>query len=159
MGANSARETDTVRRSTSSPDVYKETYDQAIKSGQNKDTAKQLADQARQIAANQVEAGIDTTKSQGDAYGQAAVGSQSVRRRGSTEQQRVGQDTRVREMGNTEGGMGSAEQAGMAAGMEAPTQQAQAPTGVNPMWKATRAPTDLASVQARVVQSLSGMKR
>lgn len=157
MGANSARESDSFRRGSESESSS--VYEQARKAGQDKESAKQLSEQAQQVEAEQRMAGIDPNKNQGDAYGQAAVGSQSVRRRGSTDQQRVGQDTRVREMGNTEGGMGSADQAGMAAGMEAPTQQAQPPTSINPMWKATRAPTDLASVQARVVQSLSGMKR
>lgn len=157
MGANSARESDSFRRGSESE--RSSVYEQARKAGQDKESAKQLSEQAQQVEAEQRMAGIDPNKNQGDAYGQAAVGSQSVRRRGSTDQQRVGQDTRVREMGNTEGGMGSA---GMAEGMGAPedtTPKVTAPTGSNAMWKATRAPTDLASVQARVVQSLSGMKR
>ena len=70
-------------------------------------------------------------------------GTQSVRRRGSSEQQRVGQDTRVR--GDEGSGMGGA------AGV--PTTQQ--PTAQNPLWQGARQATDLASIQQRVLQSLT----
>lgn len=85
----------------------------------------------------------------------AASATQSVRRRGSAEQQRVGQDTRVREdaSSGTGGAAGSAMGSAMAAntGAQPSVQQASQ----NPLWQGARQATDLASIQQRVLQSLT----
>lgn len=103
-----------------------------------------------QIAREQQKAGIDPSKFKYDGN----TGSESVRRRGSAEQQRVGSDTRVRD--DSSSGTAGAAGAGMGAAMSqaAGTQQA-APVQANAMWQATRQPTDLASIQQRVLQSLT----
>jgi len=84
----------------------------------------------------------------------AGSGSQSVRRRGSSEQQRVGQDTRVR--GDEGSGMGGAAGSSIGQAMSqaagAPATQQTTSTG---LWQGTRQATDLASIQQRVLQSLT----
>lgn len=82
-------------------------------------------------------------------------GTQSVRRRGSSEQQRVGQDTRVRDdvSSGTGGAAGSAM--GQAMSGSAGVPATQQPTAQNPLWQGARQATDLASIQQRVLQSLT----
>lgn len=104
-----------------------------------------------QITREQQQAGIDPSKFKYD----GTTGSESVRRRGASDQQRVGADTRVRD--DASSGTAGATGAGMGAAMSqaAGTQQATAPAQSNAMWQATRQPTDLASVQQRVLQSFT----
>lgn len=81
-----------------------------------------------------------------DPYGASGISSQSVRRRGDTDQQRVGSDTRIRNEATQESGIGTA------------MQQAANPQPIqttNGLWQALRSPTDLASIQARVLQSIT----
>lgn len=90
----------------------------------------------------------------------AASSTQSVRRRGSSEQQRVGQDTRVR--GDEGSGMAGAAGSAMGSAMAAtsgPAQQAVQPAAQNPLWQGARQRTDLASIQQRVLQSLTNPQR
>lgn len=92
------------------------------------------------------------------------TGSQSVRYRGSTGQTRVGADTRVRSGtdGSTSGqGMGDTSK-GMAAAMQSATgKQFADSSDVKPVeskqnaWQGNRTPVNLASVQQRVLKSVS----
>lgn len=88
-----------------------------------------------------------------DPYGTSGISNQSVRRRGDSTQQRVGTDTRVRDDASS----GTAGAAGGSIG--AAMSQAAAPAvpeqPQNAMWQAARQPTDLASIQQRVLQSLA----
>lgn len=81
-------------------------------------------------------------------------GTTSVRRRGSSEQTRVGNDTRVRDdaSSGTAGAKGSSIGQAMAESSGSPVGQ---PAQGGGLWQATRQPTDLASIQQRVLQSLT----
>ena len=88
-----------------------------------------------------------------------STGSQSVRRRGSSQQQRVGLDTRVR--GDESSGTGGAAGASIGAAMSdaaGATPATQSASSQNPLWKGARQPTDLASIQQRVLQSFATPK-
>lgn len=103
--------------------------------------------------ANQAVANTVAPDAAADPYGSAGLANQSVRRRGSSEQQRVGQDTRVRgdQSSGTAGAAGSSIGKAMA---EATGSAVGQPMQTNSLWQATRQPTDLASIQQRVLQSL-----
>lgn len=102
----------------------------------------QMNEEQQKLAAEQAKGQV----APGDPYGGSQT--QSIRKRGSTEQQRVSMDTRNR--GGTQG-----EQSSMGAAMQTPpaTQAAPAAQTGNALWQATRQPTDLASVQTRLLQS------
>lgn len=82
----------------------------------------------------------------GDAYGGSTT--QDIRKRGQTERVRVSSDTRARgaDADGQPQNMGSALQTQQ-------VDQQQAAPQANQMWQAQRQPTDLASVQARLLQS------
>nr|UVX62844.1 MAG: hypothetical protein [Bacteriophage sp.] len=89
----------------------------------------------------------------GDLNPTSGGGTTAVRRRGSSEQTRVGNDTRVRDdaSSGTAGAKGSSIGQAMAESSGSPLGQSVQ----NGLWQATRQPTDLASIQQRVLQSLT----
>lgn len=90
----------------------------------------------------------------GDLSPNSGGGTTAVRRRGSSEQTRVGSDTRVRDdaSSGTAGAQGSSIGKAMAESSGSPVGQ---PAQGGSLWQASRQPTDLASIQQRVLQSLT----
>lgn len=142
MGANSGYESGSVTQSGG------DTVSQYLKLGYNQNEAWEMSQQKAAADAQQAELDKQLQREGISPMADAMSGSESVRRRGDTNQQRVGQDTRVREIGGSEVGMGKTE-------VEKP--KAQAPVTQGGMWSAKRAPTDLASVQSRVLKSITGL--
>lgn len=99
-----------------------------------------LDKQQQELAAQQAKGQV----APGDPYGGSQT--QSIRKRGTTEQQRVSMDTRTR---GPDGGQATS----MGAAMQTPPAATQPAQTGNALWQATRQPTDLASVQTRLLQS------
>lgn len=111
---------------------------------------------------------VEQNNARGDAAGtngtSGSTGSMSVRYRGSTDQTRVGNDTRVRggtDSSSTGQSIGATDK-GMAAAMQSATgKQFADSSDVQPVasksnaWQGNRTPVNLASVQQRVLKSLS----
>ena len=97
---------------------------------------------------------LNDFKNSGDLNPSSSVGTTSVRRRGSSEQTRVGNDTRVRDdsSSGTAGAEGNTMGKAMAESSGSPVGQ---PAQGGGLWQATRQPTELASIQQRVLQSLT----
>lgn len=113
------------------------------------------------VEAMSPQASTKTKKNSNDPYGQTSVATQSMRRRGSVDQQRVGVDTRVRNDVNSgtagAGGTGMAEALGAPTDMQAAQQQQQQQGQQQTLWTAQRQPTDIGSIQSRVLQNLRNL--
>ena len=121
-------------------------YDQLISSGYSRTDALAELQTLRDggtLPQNSATSGSGVSSAKADPYGGSST--QAIRKRGSTTQQRVSTDTRSRDEPQQQSSMGAA--------MQAQQESAPATQQQSGMWQGMRQPTDLVSVQSRLLQS------